>query len=55
MTAIDILAKQLWGMWAGFVALVPNMVIALVILLITWVAAKAAKDQAADRTDPPSK
>lgn len=43
MTAIDILAKQLWGMWAGFVALVPNMVIALVILLITWVVSRIAR------------
>lgn len=43
MTAIDILAKQLWGMWAGFVALVPNMVIALVILGITWVVSRLAR------------
>ena len=43
MTAIDILAKQLWGMWAGFVALVPNMVIALVILGITWVVSRVAR------------
>jgi len=43
MNAIDILARQLWGMWAGLVALVPNLVIALVIIVLTWVAARFAR------------
>ena len=43
MNAIDILAKQLWAMWVGLVALVPNLVIALVVLVITWIASRFAR------------
>ncbi|MBF7013646.1 mechanosensitive ion channel family protein [Novosphingobium resinovorum] len=35
MNSLDVLTKQLWSMWIGLVALLPNMVIALLIIALT--------------------
>lgn len=43
MNSLDILVRQLWGMWAGFVALVPNIVIALLVIAITWIVARLVR------------
>lgn len=40
MNSLEILIKQLWSMWAGLVATVPSLAIALIILLLTWFAAR---------------
>lgn len=43
MNSIDILINQLWAMWAGLIALLPNLVIALLIVCVTWLAAKMCR------------
>jgi len=43
MNSLDILIKQLWAMWIGLVSLVPNIVIALAIILVTWFVARLLK------------
>ena len=43
METVNILIKQLNAMWVGAVALLPSLVIALVVLVITWGIAKFAK------------
>lgn len=48
MDTITILLRQLTGMWRGFVAAIPNIVIATVIILPTWLLARHAK-RIADR------
>ena len=40
MNSLDILVEQLWSMWARLVATVPSLAIALVIILLTWFAAR---------------
>ena len=44
MSTVNILWKQLYGMWVGAVALLPSLVIALVVLVITWAVARFAKN-----------
>jgi len=48
VNSVDILLRQLLKMWAGFIELIPSMVIAIVILVLTRFAAKFAK-RIADR------
>ncbi|HPF25218.1 MAG TPA: mechanosensitive ion channel [Steroidobacteraceae bacterium] len=43
METLQLLQDQLWAIWAGFVRLLPNMAIAAVILLVTWIVAKSGK------------
>ena len=40
--SVEILMQQLSAMWEGLVALVPSMLIALVVLVITWIFARFA-------------
>ncbi|KLI63373.1 mechanosensitive ion channel family protein [Aurantiacibacter marinus] len=42
MNYIDTLQNQVQGMAQGFVAVLPNLVIALIVLIITWLVAKFA-------------
>ncbi|MBR0552398.1 mechanosensitive ion channel family protein [Stakelama marina] len=44
MDTLNILLKQLQSMWVGLVSALPNFVIALVVLLITWIVAKFARN-----------
>lgn len=48
MDTLNILARQLTRMWTGFVASLPSIAIALLVVLLTWLAAKFAK-RIADR------
>lgn len=43
METLQLLQDQLWAIWTGFVRLLPNMAIAAVILLVTWIVAKSGK------------
>ncbi len=42
MNYIEILQNQVLGMWTGFIAILPNLAIALVVLILTWIVAKFA-------------
>ncbi len=48
MDTITILLRQLVRMWQGFIAAIPNMIIAIAIVMLTWLAARYAK-RIADR------
>jgi small conductance mechanosensitive channel len=48
MDTVNILLRQLVRMWQGFVAAVPSIIIAVAIILLTWVVARYAK-RIADR------
>lgn len=50
MNTLDILIRQLWSMWVGFVALLPNMAIALFIVAVTAFAARMCRRLAARLT-----
>lgn len=42
MNYIEILQNQVTGMWEGFIAVLPNIAIAVVVLILTWIVAKFA-------------
>ena len=42
MNYVEILRDQVMGMWAGFIAILPNLAIAVIVLLLTWIVAKFA-------------
>ncbi|ANI79510.1 mechanosensitive ion channel family protein [Sphingobium sp. EP60837] len=48
MDTVNILLRQLVRMWQGFVAAIPSIIIALAIIMLTWLAARYAK-RIADR------
>lgn len=49
-----ILIDQLWDMWAGMIQMLPQLVIALVVVLVTWLLAKAGRRVAKGVTDKTS-
>lgn len=52
--SIEILMGQLAAMWEGLIALVPSLLIALVVILITWIVARFAvkiADRVTGKTD----
>ena len=48
MDTVNILLRQLVRMWQGFVAAIPSIIIAVAIIMLTWLAARYAK-RIADR------
>ncbi len=42
MNYVEILRDQVLAMWTGFIAILPNLAIALIVLFLTWLIAKVA-------------